>query len=169
MLVQWATVEGISILNTKFPQDYGHCTHWNGKRYRQIDFICIDWAALKYVTEVGAIDGIGVGIDHRAVRAILHLKAVEKNRKNRIRRTSVGWKPQDSFEYARSVGAELSLLKAQDLWKEMALQSKCEAVEKVLVEVAEKCRDSTMGLQEERRYDKRHLHDLMEERRRARQ
>ena len=62
--------------------------------------------------------------------------------KRKIRKHKGRWSPADKSIYAEALNVRIALLRAEDIWREAALKEKCGALEKVLLEMAERCRES---------------------------
>ena len=74
-LVDWATVENLMILNTRFRKPFDkQWTHQKGTRRRLIDYYLCEKRRWLNARNVEATYDINVGIDHRCVRLDLRIE-----------------------------------------------------------------------------------------------
>ena len=142
-LVQWAMAEKLCITNTLFQHSEQQTwTYVNGNRRRQIDFICIDKSMWRSVCDSKSMADIGVGRDHQAVKLELSMTSA-KSRKHRPK-SRRRWTPADKSKYANAIDVSIALFKAEDTWRTHALEENVAAIEDVLLETAELCREDNM-------------------------
>lgn len=75
-----------------------------------------------------------------------------------------GWRPENSQIYAEKLGDALAI--AGDVWQEDQIQLKCDAIEKVLVDIAKECQENKHQGTQENRHSA--IKELIEERMAAR-
>ena len=95
---------------------------------------------LESACESCATADVGVGRDQQAVKMELLLKSSRPS-KRKMRKQRRRLNPENENVYAMAVNTNTVLLKAEDIWRDVSLQEKCVAVEKVLLETAEHCRE----------------------------
>ena len=162
-------MERLCITNTIFehPEQYTW-THENGSRRRQIDYICIDQTRRGSVCGSQATADVGVGRDHQSVKMELLLKSAGSS-KRKIRKPRRRWSPEDESIYAEALNVNIVLLKAEDIWRDVALKEKCVALEKVLLETEERCRELKYKATCETQDHFAYVETLMDKRRLARE
>ena len=164
-MAQWATTQRLMIVNTTVQKSFDEqWTYENGGVMRQLDYCFINVDKASWIIDAGARDDIGVGKDHRATRATLSLPAYERKKKQtRGRKSLRGWQPCDVKQYQDKLDAKLESCPSDDL--DEHLQERCQAIERILVDIADKCRcevEESMIVMDSA---KQHLHDLIEQRR----
>lgn len=140
MLVWWATMEDLCIVNTKFRKQFEYqWTHNNGINKRQIDYFCFDMTLGRKVTNSEANDGLNVGKDHRCVRVDVKMK-VGGSRKApfnpRKKHTTWGWQPVDRGSYVRDLEGKLEQKFGGKGERDGQRGERCKALEALVVEVA---------------------------------
>ena len=140
VLVKWATLEGLCLLNTQFATNFEQqWTHNNGINKKQIDYFLIEFSMRGWATNAEANTDLCVGMDHRCVRADLKILA-RTARKPRLRKSkgtsTWGWEPQESSAYTEALGAALKTRFSTSCAEKWDASQKCKVLEEVVVEVA---------------------------------
>ena len=140
-LLNWCLFEDLVIANTFYwtPLE-DRWTYRNGDDQRQIDYIVSDSILFSRFSFSSSYEGIGVGSEHRGVRAVLEIPQC-KSRKRRAKSSASvkSWRPVDQSAYSSTLDTKLNDLRHQPEWHLQALEDKCHAIEKELKHVAQIC------------------------------
>ena len=98
------------------------------------DFVLTDASTKKNITNIEAIDLIGVGIDHRTIVWQMQLRNHSKRKGSRPPKM-VGWQPLCKDDCANVVDAATGNFHTEE-WRGEPLDKKCQNIEKSLVQVA---------------------------------
>ena len=172
-MIAWATLNGLSIVNTMFRKQFGKLwTHDNGLNLRQIDYGMIQRSRQYSVLDAEACNNVNVGADHRSVRVDISIEVGMRSKKASMeRRSPHGWEPRDADEYQNKLNVELDfLLTRWGMYETHArIEDKCKDIERVLINVAGQCEKVENQAKDERAQLSTRLNHLIEERRTARE
>ena len=111
----------------------------NGLTRRQLDYCLVDVGCVRCVKGAGAVDFIGVGADHRAIKMRLALQVKDSLHRRRRRRgeharSMRGWRPRTEDIYKCDLDEKLAAIDVAD-----DLEQKCLAIEQALLDASTKC------------------------------
>ena len=139
---------------------------------RQLDYGLIDATKTSWIIDALAKDGIGAGVDHRTVELAVWFCAAKGRLHRRGQLTSgkymYGWKPSNVTTFHEHLDVKLLAMQSCQCSVTDYLQAKCEEIEAILLEVADKCRQAVCMNGAGTTGSKRRLHELIEGRRAAR-
>ena len=168
-LIHWASTHQISIMNTLFTKCFDEqWTYKNGCSRRQLDYCLINSTRASWVTDATACEDIGLGADHRTIKAILKFHEFGSQKRKKGPWKSRGWRPVDEKVFREELDANLGLpsQNSGDVVEE--IQAKCLRIERIIMDVAEKCSNT---VHEREAYDqvmRARVHELIERRKTAR-
>lgn len=168
-LVEWASSQRFMIADTLFERNSeDQWTYQNGLARRQLDYCLVDVDCGQCVKDAGAVDLIGVGADHRAVKMRLALPIKDKQhgqkrKRGGLARSMRGWRAENEDIYKRDLDEKLATI--DDVADN--LEQKCLAIEHALLDASKKCQVKSLddGLKNATR---ERIHDLIGQRRDAR-
>ena len=162
--VEWTSAQKFMIANTMFEKPVGdQWTHSNGQCKRQIDFCLICCKRKSWVTDAGACEAIGVGIDHRTTNLVLKIpwKKARIRKPNRVKNFRA-WKPRDVDAYKEDMDSKL-----REMVVSCRPEEACQQVEHLLLEGGRKHQTKIVTKQEDEE-NKKQLRELITRRRLAR-
>ena len=164
-LLHWATCHQLAIVNTMFPKHFeDQWTHQRGDVKRQIDYCLISGGSASIVTDANSCDDVNVGIDHRAVKVLIEIRSRQLTAKSNAKPTQMRcWAPRDKAEYQKRVDERRD--DAISRGKMTDAESKCNEMEKILVEVGKHC--ATKSTKQHYPKASPKLQTLIEERKKA--
>jgi exonuclease III len=100
LFANWVVSEKLLVANTMFDKHVAQkWTHQGTYGQRQIDYACIDEAALWRLRDAEGSDDLGIGSDHRAVKMQLRFLSHRTSCKRSLRSRASAWRPVDVKKY----------------------------------------------------------------------
>ena len=158
MLKRYCEMHSLTIANSMFPKRDENIATYVGPngRARQIDFILVCSRTRRLLTNAGSTADLGVWSDHRAVEACFQLR-VRTKAKKKMRKRMCKWKNISKSTFCAKTEEML-----QDYDSSLGLQTRCEHIEKALLEAATiSCEETELQVE----VVSEHLKTLMEKRR----